>query len=128
MEETDPTEALSVLADETRLDILRALAEADRVLSYTELRERAGVRDSGRFNYHLERLCEYFVRETGEGYALGHAGSRVLAAAGSAVPDREAVDADAVDADTVDAPEGCPVCGDEGCEKLFHLHLDPPWR
>ena len=123
----DPTDALAVLSDETRVAILRTLAEADEPLPFSRLRERAGVRDSGRFNYHLRKLCEYFVRETDGGYELGHAGSRVVAAtvvadgsaAGRDVPDETAA---------VDDTDECPVCGESDCGKLFHVHLSPPWR
>ncbi|WP_290811126.1 ArsR family transcriptional regulator [Halovivax sp.] len=110
------TDPLEVLTSEIRVRILRELAEADRPLPFTELRERVGVRDSGKFNYHLDRLCSYFVRRDQAGYELHHAGSRIVAAA-----DGE-FDADAAaDAATAD---GCPVCGDEDCEKLYHVHLD----
>ncbi|WP_415378604.1 ArsR/SmtB family transcription factor [Halosimplex sp. TS25] len=117
----DPVDAFDVLGDETRLAILRALADADEPLPFSRLRERAGVRDSGRFSYHLRRLCEYFVRESEEGYELGHAGSRVVAATAAASGDTESQSA------TADTDE-CPVCGDEDCGKLFHVHLSPPWR
>ncbi|MFW5935339.1 MAG: DUF7347 domain-containing protein, partial [Halolamina sp.] len=50
MQEADPTDALAVLADETRVAILRALAEADEPLPFSELRRRADIRDPGRFN------------------------------------------------------------------------------
>jgi len=119
-ESDDPTDALAVLGDETRMAILRALAEADGPMTFTELRESAGIRDTGRFNYHLTKLCAHFVRESEEGYELGHAGDRVIAAAGAAgagdprpVPERD--------------DDECPVCGDRDCEKLFHVHLDRPW-
>jgi hypothetical protein len=111
----NPTDALSVLGNEIRMTILRELADADSALSFTELRERVGIRDSGKFNYHLTKLCAYFVRETDGGYELGHAGSRVISAAGYE---------DRVD---TDAGECCPVCGATECEKLFHIHLTPPW-
>lgn len=131
----DPTDALSVLADETRVAILRALAEAEEPLPFSRLRDRAGVGDSGRFNYHLRRLCEYFVRETPAGYELGHAGTRLVAATGvgggggnggrsgrgddtSTEPVPDAGDA------PLDTDE-CPVCGDADCDKLFHVHLSP---
>ncbi|WP_459194533.1 ArsR/SmtB family transcription factor [Halosimplex sp. J119] len=113
----DPADAFAALGDETRLDILRALADADGPLPFSRLRERAGVRDSGRFSYHLRRLCEYFVRETDEGYELGHAGSRIVATAAAAdepTPDQASVDT-----------EECPVCGESDCQKLFHVHLSP---
>lgn len=119
----DPTDALSVLADETRLSILRALADADEPLSFSRLRERAGVSDSGRFSYHLRQLCEYFVRDTPEGYELGHAGARVIDAT-SAAGDGAATDPAAT---PVDAPAGeCPVCGEDDCDRLIHVHLSPP--
>lgn len=112
----DPADALAVLGDETRMAILRELAEAAGPLAFSELRERAGVRDTGRFNYHLTKLCEYFVRETPEGYELGHAGSRVIDAAGSADPGG------------VEDTDTCPVCGEDDCDRLIHVHLRAPWR
>lgn len=122
------TDALEVLGNEIRMDIVRELAEADEPLSFTELRERVGLRDSGKFNYHLTRLCSYFVRDTGDGYELGHAGTRLVAAVGTAdagAANGDAPTADVTDEDLVDA---CPVCGEDDCGKLFHVHLTPPWR
>lgn len=129
MQEADPTDALAVLGDETRIAILRALAEAEEPLAFTELRRRAGVDDAGRFNYHLSELREYFVRETEGGYALREAGSRVVATAGVAgARGAEAVD-DVVDGATSDEESStCPVCGESDCERLFHVHLSVPWR
>jgi hypothetical protein len=126
MQEADPTDALAVLGDETRIAILRALAEAEQPLSFSELRRRAGVDDAGRFNYHLSKLREYFVREEDGGYTLRHAGSRVVAAAGVA---GNGTPSTAVEDDTVlegardDEPTTCPVCDEENCERLFHVHL-----
>lgn len=114
---SDPTDALSVLADETRIAILRALADADEPLSFSRLRERADVRDSGRFSYHLQRLCEYFVRETPEGYELGHAGARLIDATGAGE--------DLAAERHPDEPEECPVCGERDCGRRFHVHLSP---
>lgn len=51
-----PEEAFAVLGNEIRVDILRALWEAGEPLAYSELQERIGVCDSGRFNYHLRKL------------------------------------------------------------------------
>jgi hypothetical protein len=116
----DPADALSALGDETRLAILRALAEADGALSFSELRRRVGVRDTGRFNYHLAKLREHFVRESEAGYELGPAGTRVIAAAGAPVG------ADGTDPDAV-AGEDCPVCGESDCDRLIHVHLATPW-
>ncbi|MFC6736862.1 DUF7347 domain-containing protein [Halolamina salina] len=126
MQEADPTDALAVLGDETRIAILRALAAADEPLSFSELRRRADVRDPGRFNYHLSKLREYFVREVDGGYALREAGSRVVAAAG--VAGTSAAEPDLVDDSPDSEPSTCPVCGETDCERLFHVHLSVPWR
>jgi rRNA maturation protein Nop10 len=75
----DPTATFELLADETRFDILAALAQApyeefEGSLTFSELWRRTDVDDSGRFNYHLERLVGPFVRDTAEGYELTHLG------------------------------------------------------
>lgn len=122
----DVTDALDVLCNEIRMSILRELAEAEGALAFSELRERVGIRDSGKFNYHLTKLCSYFVRETQGGYELGHAGTRVIAAAdprGGDLPTSQTE----TDGGEPEADE-CRVCGEENCGKLFHIHLDPPWR
>ncbi|WP_423745383.1 winged helix-turn-helix domain-containing protein (plasmid) [Haladaptatus sp. SPP-AMP-3] len=107
---------LAVLGNEIRMSILRELADASGSLSFTELRERVGVRDTGKFNYHLTKLCEYFVRQTDSGYELGHAGTRVITAATSET---------ATEFDANGGDDSCPVCGEQDCEKLFHVHLTP---
>ena len=117
---SDPTDALEVLGNETRMAILQELADADRTLSFSDLRERVGTRDTGKFNYHLRKLCAYFVRQTEGGYELGHAGTRVIAAA-------ETNNKPVAGADSASAEESCPVCGTEDCQKLFHVHLTPSW-
>lgn len=78
------TEAFETLADATRLDILRELGRAEphgapTALSFSELRARVGVRDSSRFNYHLQKLGDTFVgqfdeADEKEGYHLTYAG------------------------------------------------------
>lgn len=113
------SEALEVLGNELRMDVIRELADADRPLSFTELRERVDVRDTGKFNYHLTRLCGYFVRETEGGYELGHAGTRLLSAVGPGGASEH-------DLRTGSETGACPVCGEAECEKLFHVHLTPP--
>lgn len=159
MHEGEPSDALTVLADETRIAILRALADAEGALAFSELRRRAGVDDAGRFNYHLSKLREYFVREVDGGYALRHAGSRVVAAAEDVDPEAATLAVDpgspveGPDPQTVsgsgsgpnagsgpnsgegpnseagtNATEVCPVCGEDECERLFHVHLSVPWR
>jgi DNA-binding IclR family transcriptional regulator len=107
------TGALSALAHEARIDILRALADADAPLTFTELKTRVGLADAGRFNYHLGELREHFVRRTETGYALTYRGKR-LVVAGS-----EGVDV----ASGTDPETTCPVCDEEDCDRLVHVHL-----
>ena len=57
------TDALGALANEHRIAILRVLADADRPLRFSELRERIDMRDTGRFNYHLTELLGRFVQK-----------------------------------------------------------------
>jgi hypothetical protein len=120
MDDADATDALEVLGNEIRIDILRELADADGPLAFSTLRTRVGVRDTGKFNYHLTRLCEYYVRRTESGYELGHAGTRVVSAAD---PGRASSRTDG----GASTDEACPVCGERNCGKLFHVHLTPPW-
>lgn len=127
MQEADPTDALAVLGDETRIAILRALAAAEEPLPFSELRRRADVTDPGRFNYHLSKLREYFVREQDGGYALREAGSRVVAATDAASGKSPSVD-DGAEPEVGGDDDTCPVCGEENCERLFHVHLSAPWR
>ncbi|QOS12611.1 HTH domain protein [Haloferax gibbonsii] len=77
----DAEDAFSLLADETRLAIVRALAASPREpLSFSELRDRVGVADSGRFNYHLGKLTGRFVKKSEEGYEIRLAGWAVVGA------------------------------------------------
>lgn len=101
----DAVEAFSLLGDDTRLAIIRALWDADDPLTFGELRTRVGVRDSGRFNYHLKKLNERFVRKREGGYELRFAGRRVMGALLEGTYDRAAT----VDEIPVDGP--CLECG-----------------
>lgn len=80
VERIAPDEAFELLGHELRLTILRTLNDAGAPLSFSELRDTVDVRDSGRFNYHLEKLVGNFVRKTDEGYRLTRAGQRVVGA------------------------------------------------
>jgi len=83
---SDPTarvEAFQLLSDRTRLDILYALWEGhDPVdpapMRFSELRDRLGVEDPGRLNYHLAKLTDHFIRRTDRGYELLRTGQRVV--------------------------------------------------
>jgi len=105
-ESVDPAAAFATLSDDTRVDILRALwAADDQPLGFAELREAAGVADSGQFNYHLDRLVGRFVRKTDGGYELTPAGMHVNGAvtAGAYTMDGEM--------EPVELDDTCPACG-----------------
>lgn len=108
------TGALSALTHEARVDILRALADADGPLAFTELKSRVEVSDPGRFNYHLRELAQHFVRQTEAGYALTYRGQSLVVAGTSGV---------SVDDAGPDRTDVCPVCGDADCDRLVHVHL-----
>lgn len=80
-----PDKAFGLLGNETRVGILRALGEADEALSFTELREAVGTRDSGQFNYHLSQLLDHFIEKTAGTYELRPAGENVVTAVYSGV-------------------------------------------
>lgn len=111
MTDADPLGALSLLTEEPRLGIIETLAQADAerpgkaVMSFTELFEAQEMRDSGRFNYHLNKLCGVLVEEVEEGYRLSPAGHRLVAAVLSV-----SVEEPPGDRRTTLA-EPCPVCG-----------------
>ena len=101
----DPEDAFAILADETRIDILRALWEADgHEATFSELREAVGVRDSGQFNYHLGKLTDRFVGKTAEGYELRTAGQEVV---GSLLSGSYTMTAEL---EPIDLDDPCPVC------------------
>ncbi|MFC4358362.1 winged helix-turn-helix domain-containing protein [Halobium salinum] len=102
----DPAEAFAALSDPTRVAILQALWDADgRELPFSELRSAVGVDDSGRFNYHVGKLTNRFVRKTDDGYKLRLAGIQVIGAvlSGSVTQDGHA--------DPLPFGESCPLCG-----------------
>jgi DNA-binding transcriptional ArsR family regulator len=100
-----PEEAFEVLGNETRIAILSALGDADGPVSFSALRERVGTADSGRFNYHLDRLTGHFVRKRTAGYELRRAGERVV----EAVLSGAVTDAPVLERTEIDHP--CHFCG-----------------
>lgn len=77
----DPADAFAALASETRVDVLRALADhPDDTVGFADLFERVDVPDSGNFSYHLGKLRGTFVEKTAAGYELTHAGRQVVGA------------------------------------------------
>lgn len=104
-----PEDAFELVANETRFGVLAALWEAqtesETPLSFSALRKRVGLRDSGQFNYHLGKLTPRFVREIEDGYGLTYAGRQVIGAAVSGTYTDADVTVESVPVDD------CPGCG-----------------
>ncbi|MHB9288697.1 ArsR family transcriptional regulator [Halobacteriales archaeon Cl-PHB] len=112
VETVDPADAFGALADDTRVDVLRALWEADdQTAPFSDLREAVGMRDSGQFNYHLGKLTGQFVRKTDDGYELSHAGRHVV---GSLLAGSYTMTGDI---DPIPFDEPCRNCGQQ---RTFH--------
>lgn len=111
-DEAPSLDAFETVAHEARLSILRALLAERRTsedphLGFTDLRDRAGIEDTGRFNYHLGRLRGTFVRKADEGYRLTTFAHRLLAPMVGGVYDPEWAP------EPVDSPGECSECGRE---------------
>jgi len=100
-----PDDAFELLGNETRVRILQTLGTADEPVPFSELHDRVGLRDSGQFNYHLNRLVGHFLQKTDAGYELRRAGERVV----EAVLSGAVTDAPVLELTPVD--HACPVCG-----------------
>jgi len=89
-------DAFKLLSNETRLAIMVALWEqydphdTDDAVAFSELYDRVGVRDTGNFNYHLDKLVGHFVEEADDGYRLRNAGLKLVRAtiAGAGLEER----------------------------------------
>lgn len=109
MDESIDADPFAVVTAEPRVAILRALAEhvasnpETPTLSFSALREAAGVDDSGNFNYHLDRLQPEFVRAGDAGYRLTPAGVELVGTLRAGV-------APAADRGPVDIGSECLLC------------------
>lgn len=99
-----PDEAFALVADETRLEILRTLGEVGEPLSFSALFERSEYDTSANFSYHLDKLDDLFISRTDEGYALRQAGRRVVEAVFSGTVTDDPI----VEQAPTDRP--CPFC------------------
>lgn len=105
VETLDPEEAFGLFGHELRLEILFALWNApDYSLSFTDLRDAVGVRDTGQFNYHLSKLVERFVAHVDDEYELTYAGHRVIDALQMGVFTED------IDLDSIDLAEPSVCC------------------
>lgn len=105
VDHADPDEVFGALADDTRIDILQALWDADGPLAFSALRAAAGVRDSGKFNYHLDTLVDQFVAKTEDGYRLTQAGKGIVGAIAAGTYTMEG------SIEPIELDESCPTCG-----------------
>lgn len=104
------TETFQLLADETRLELLQALWEAndprdESPMGFAELREHVSADDPGGIFYHLDKLTTHFVRRTEAGYELRESGKRIVRMLLSGT----AIDDPAIDPVPVDI--SCWYCG-----------------
>lgn len=103
--------AFEPLSNETRLRILHTLAKQYRedptnpTMGFGELRKMVGRRDSGNFNYHLDKLRGRFLEDTDDGYRLSPAGHEVISAVVAGTYD------DHEPLGPIELPENCPLCG-----------------
>lgn len=80
-ENLTPAAALELAAHETRVAIIETLRAADGgPLSFGDIRERIDIDDPGQCHYHVNKLCDRFVRKTDDGYQLSPAGWRLIGA------------------------------------------------
>jgi len=99
-----PDEAFALVADDTRMEILRTLSETDEPLAFSVLFERSEYDNSSNFSYHLDKLEGHFISRTDEGYALRQTGRRVVEAVISGtVTDDPVVEQAPIDRE-------CPIC------------------
>jgi DNA-binding transcriptional ArsR family regulator len=115
------TDAFALVGDETRVAILRALAAARREggtpIGFADLRRRVGMRDSGNFNYHVDRLVGSLVEREADGYRLTYAGESLVGTLLAGTHESHRLE--------VDASDPCPYCG-TGLSGTFEdgvLHL-----
>jgi len=77
-------EAISVLGEQTRMEIIVELGKAwdedrhqQQKIGFSELMEAVGLTDSGQFNYHLDKLVGSFVAKSDDGYWLPNPGMKL---------------------------------------------------
>lgn len=101
-----PDDAFATVGDDTRIQILQTIGEADEPLTYSELFDRADY-DGTNFHYHLKQLRGHFIRKTESGYTLRQAGARVVVA----ILSGSVTEYPVVERAAVDTP--CFLCGGE---------------
>jgi DNA-binding transcriptional ArsR family regulator len=120
--ERTAADVFGLLADDTRLDILRTVAEAQHErretgvanLSFSEIYDRVDVDGTSKLSYHLGELTGTFLRKHDDGYAFTHAGERLVRFV-LAENYRQPTDFGTVATDGT-----CLHCGEPGLEAALH--------
>lgn len=104
------TDLFDLIGQASRMSILQALLEEDRVsddafISFSALKRRTEIEDTGRFNYHLGKLSGTLVVNTDDGYRLSKFGRRILRPMATGYYDPD------LPFDGLDLPGACPDCG-----------------
>jgi len=87
-EDPSPTEFFRLLADETRVDILRSIAVAQyelegagsgpAELAFSTIYDHVDVENTSKLSYHLGELTGTYLQKGDDGYSLSHAGERIV--------------------------------------------------
>ncbi|QCS43617.1 helix-turn-helix domain-containing protein [Natrinema versiforme] len=87
-ENRSATDIFRLLADDTRVDILRAVAVAQyelegigsgaAELAFSEIYDHVDVENTSKLSYHLGELTGAYLRKSDDGYSLSHAGERIV--------------------------------------------------
>lgn len=80
-------EVFALLANETRIKILEALAHAENEanpgesppsLSFSEIYDRVNIDSTSKLSYHLGELVGIFIYKSEDGYSFTHVGDRII--------------------------------------------------
>ena len=112
VEQREPEAVFTLLSDDNRVAILRALWNGDQPMTFSELHDAVGIGDSGQFNYHLDKLVDQFVTGVDRGYELTAAGEQINGAieAGSYTTSGRM--------ESIDLDSACPTCG--GTRRFYY--------
>ncbi|SFH06038.1 hypothetical protein SAMN04488063_0044 [Halopelagius inordinatus] len=87
-ENRSATDIFRLLADDTRVDVLRAVAvsqyELEQIgsgaaeLAFSEIYDYVDVENTSKLSYHLGELTGTYLRKSDAGYSLSHAGERIV--------------------------------------------------
>jgi hypothetical protein len=86
-DDNSAADVFAVLSDETRVDVLRAVAVTQNELqvgggpprlSFSDIYERVDVDNTSKLSYHLGELTGTFLRKDDDGYSFTHAGENIV--------------------------------------------------